>query len=108
MSSTTSEGRHRRVPSGVTTIGRLIRIGWMSIASISASSDRLASSRRSSANGVPFSRSNARTGRPIASMRPRSVARSGGVFRYSITRGSAPLLRISASVLRELPQSGLW
>ncbi|ADA75843.1 putative alpha-mannosidase [Shigella flexneri 2002017] len=27
ISSTTSEGRHRRVPSGVTTIGRLIRIG---------------------------------------------------------------------------------
>lgn len=34
ISSTTSEGRHSRVPSGVTTIGRLIRIGCCNIKSI--------------------------------------------------------------------------
>ena len=28
MSRTTSEGRHSRTPSGVTTKGRLIRMGW--------------------------------------------------------------------------------
>ena len=32
----------------------------------------------------------------------------GGVFRYSMTSGSAPLLRIMARVLREVPQAGLW
>ena len=37
-SSTASEGRQRRVPFGVSTIGRLIRIGWASMASMSASS----------------------------------------------------------------------
>jgi hypothetical protein len=37
-----------------------------------------------------------------------NVARSCGVFRYSITVGSSPLLQIHAKVLREVPQSGLW
>jgi hypothetical protein len=36
-----------------------------------------------------------------------SIARLGGVFRYSTTCGSTPVLRIIASVLREVPQSGL-
>ena len=39
---------------------------------------------------------------------PPSRARLGGVFRYSITSGSSPLRRIIASVLREVPQAGLW
>ncbi|MGY3292964.1 hypothetical protein ACVWWP_006031 [Bradyrhizobium sp. LM3.6] len=36
-----------------------------------------------------------------------SFARDGGVFRYSMTTGSAPLCRIITSVLREVPQAGL-
>jgi hypothetical protein len=35
-------------------------------------------------------------------------SRLGGVLRYSITWGSTPDCRIMASVLREVPQSGLW
>ena len=34
-------------------------------------------------------------------------ARASGVFRYSITCGSIPALRIMASVLRDVPQFGL-
>jgi len=37
-----------------------------------------------------------------------SSARIGGVFRYSITCGSMPALRIIANVLRDVPQAGLW
>jgi hypothetical protein len=36
-----------------------------------------------------------------------SMSRVGGVLRYSITCGSIPALRIIASVLREVPHSGL-
>ena len=43
--------------------------------------------------------------RPISDS---SIARLGGVFRYSTTCGSMPALRIIASVLREVPQPGLW
>ena len=35
-------------------------------------------------------------------------AREGGAFRYSTTRGSSPLLRMSAWTLREVAQSGSW
>ena len=38
ISSTRSDGRHRRTPSGVTTMGRLIRIGWASMQSSNSSS----------------------------------------------------------------------
>ncbi len=51
MSSTASEGRHRRVPFGVTTIGRLIRIGCAIMKSISSSSLHLGSARPSSIVG---------------------------------------------------------
>ena len=44
--------------------------------------------------------------RPIVIRRCR-VSRSGGVFRYSMTVGSSPLLRIRASTLRDVPQTGL-
>jgi hypothetical protein len=37
-----------------------------------------------------------------------SMARLGGVLRYSMTCGSTPEVRISASVLRDVPQAGLW
>jgi len=37
-----------------------------------------------------------------------SRARVGGSFRYSMTTGSSPLRRIMASVLRDVPQAGLW
>jgi hypothetical protein len=37
-----------------------------------------------------------------------SRSRVGGVFRYSMISGSSPLYRIIASVLRDVPQSGLW
>ena len=36
------------------------------------------------------------------------MAREGGVFRYSTTCGSTPASRMSASTLRDVPQSGLW
>ena len=45
---------------------------------------------------------------PIAAISSTSFSRDGGVFRYSITSGSSPDCRIMASVLREVPQSGLW
>jgi hypothetical protein len=48
------------------------------------------------------------TGAPVAAISATSVARSGGVARYSMTSGSMPLLRIMASVLREVPHFGLW
>jgi len=36
-----------------------------------------------------------------------SLSRVGGFLRYSMTSGSAPLLRISANALRDVPQAGL-
>ena len=36
-----------------------------------------------------------------------TFSRPGGCLRYSMTSGSAPLLRMSASVLREVPHCGL-
>jgi transposase len=45
---------------------------------------------------------------PDAAEAFKKLPRPTGVFRYSIAVGSTPLLRISASVLREVPQSGLW
>src|SRR5712664_963390 len=48
-SSTASDGRQSRTPFGVTTIGRLIRIGCASIKSISSSSLHLGSASPSSA-----------------------------------------------------------
>ena len=53
-------------------------------------------------------RSTLRTGTPVAAMSSTSFARPGGFFRYSTIIGSTPLLRIIASVLREVPQAGLW
>ena len=50
-SRTASDGRHRRTPLGVTTIGRLIRIGCAIMASRSWSSVRSGSSRPSSLVG---------------------------------------------------------
>ncbi|CAM3146937.1 hypothetical protein MEME101129_20920 [Methylobacterium mesophilicum] len=45
---------------------------------------------------------------PARSASWRIRIRFGGVFRYSTTCGSMPELRIRASVLRDVPQSGLW
>ncbi|MNT99119.1 hypothetical protein D3C72_2418870 [compost metagenome] len=47
------------------------------------------------------------TGSPVAAISATSVARSGGVLRYSMTSGSTPLFRIMASVLRDVPHLGL-
>ena len=44
----------------------------------------------------------------MAAMSSTSLSREGGVFRYSITSGSLPDWRIMASVLRDVPQAGLW
>jgi hypothetical protein len=44
---------------------------------------------------------------PIAEINSLSLWREGGVLRYSMTVGSMPLWRIIASVLRDVPQSGL-
>src|SRR5690554_7061223 len=54
ISSTDSEGLHRRVPRGVTTMGRLIRTGCCSMKSISCSSLHLGLPRSSSSYGVPL------------------------------------------------------
>ena len=64
MSSTNSDGRQMRVPKAVTTMGRSIRIGCATMASISASSLRAGLSSASSSYGVPLRRNMARTGRP--------------------------------------------
>ena len=53
-------------------------------------------------------RSTSRTPMSIRAIGAFKVSRSGGVFRYSMTVGAMPLARISASVLRDVPQSGLW
>jgi hypothetical protein len=37
-----------------------------------------------------------------------SSSRVGGVFKYSMTFGSSPELRIIASTFRDVPQAGLW
>jgi hypothetical protein len=44
---------------------------------------------------------------PAALTSASSLAFEGGVFKYSITSGSTPLLRIIARVLREVPHLGL-
>ena len=56
----------------------------------------------------PYWRSTSRTDTPMRWMRPLSSSRVGGVFRYSMTCGSSPLLRMRARVLRDVPQAGLW
>jgi len=56
----------------------------------------------------PSQRSSARMVMPMRAMSFSSIERLGGVLRYSVTWGSMPALRIIASVLREVPQSGLW
>jgi hypothetical protein len=48
-SSTFSDGQQGRTPFGVTTTGRLMRIGCAIMKSISSSSDHFGSSRPSSA-----------------------------------------------------------
>lgn len=106
-SSTTSEGRHRRVPISVSTKGRLIRIGLANMASSNCSSDKAGSSSPSSAYGVPFCRRASRTHRPAAAISSIRRSRVGGSRRYSMIVGSMPAWRISASVLREVPQFGL-
>jgi hypothetical protein len=58
--------------------------------------------------GCAFSRIAWRTVSPAAAIIASSSAREGGFFRYSTTVGSMPALRIMASVLREVPQAGLW
>src|SRR3569833_2401921 len=82
ISSTASDGRHSLAPSGVTTMGRLIRMGWAIMASISASSPSAGSSSPNSAYGVPFSRSRARAEMFISLSRVTSSSRDGGVLRY--------------------------
>ena len=66
ISSTSSAGRHRRTPCGVTTNGRLINSGCASMASISASSSSAGLSRPSSAYAASFGRIASRTVRPAA------------------------------------------
>src|SRR3954454_11341643 len=44
----------------------------------------------------------------MATTSSRILSFEGGVLRYSITTGSMPAWRISASVLRDVPHAGLW
>jgi hypothetical protein len=55
--------------------------------------------------GVPFPQQRAPI--PARAIRLSSMAREGGVLRYSTTCGSIPALRIMASALRDVPQAGL-
>jgi len=56
--------------------------------------------------GRPLCRSSSRAEIPILRSSSASLARVGGFFKYSTTTGSAPLWRIIASVLRDVPQAG--
>ena len=47
-------------------------------------------------------------GMPMRRTRSSSPARLGGVFGYSMMTGSTPVARITANVLRDVPQAGLW
>src|SRR6516165_4822425 len=44
---------------------------------------------------------------PMRLMRPSSVCRPGGAFRYSMTVGSIPALRMRPRTLRDVPQFGV-
>jgi hypothetical protein len=55
-----------------------------------------------------LSRSSASSGTPMRAANWRSMTRHGKVFKYSMTCGSMPELRIRPSVLRDVPQRGLW
>ena len=105
ISRTESSGLATRVPLGVTTNGRSIRIGFSAIAS---------SSRRRRHRQVQLGvqrltfRTAVATSMPASSISLTSSARDGGVFRYWITVGSIPLSRNSSSALREVVQRGLW
>jgi hypothetical protein len=57
--------------------------------------------------GGTFLARRARTGMSMAATNSLSLSLEGGVFRYSMTVGSTPPWRIMASVLRQVPQSGL-
>ena len=108
-SSTSSDGRQSLTPFGVTTIGRLIRIGC----AIMASSKLVVGQGRVVEPELGIGRALLAQQRTQRKAHARdqaaaSSARDGGVLRYSITCGSMPALRIMASVLREVPQAGLW
>jgi hypothetical protein len=45
---------------------------------------------------------------PASRISAASCSRVGVSFRYSTTSGSMPAWRMSASVLRDVPQRGLW
>ena len=88
--NTTSDGRQRLTPLGVTTSGRLSSTGWASIASSNSSSVRAGLPRLSSWKGVPFSRSTSRTLRlrkPTVAAVPRAAA-----YRSQTPRGPRRLV----------------
>ena len=88
-------------------MGRLMRMGCCSIASMSCASVTPGASSCSSVKIASLVRTALITGSPVAAISATSVARSGGVLRYSMTSGSTPLFRIMASVLRDVPHLGL-
>ena len=102
-----SDGRHSRTPSGVTTIGRLIRTGCASIGRSAGRRSMSARRGRASHTACPCGAAGRARAMPMRRIRSTSSARAGGVFRYSMTRGSSPLLRIRPSTLRDVPQAGI-
>ena len=109
-SRTSSDGRHSFTPRGLTH-DRPVDQDWVCaiMASRIWSSDKPGSSSPSLWKGVPFSRSTERTGTPIREIICASRARLGRAL--SGTRRHAARVRawrINASVLRDVPQSGLW
>ncbi len=105
---TASDGRHRATLFGVQTMGRFTRIGWAIIASSNASSFTDGSSSPNSSAGDFDVRRAARGVRSAAANNAYNCGRVQPVFKYAIMTGSVPEARITASTLREVPQSGLW
>ena len=56
---------------------------------------------------MSFSRKIERTELAMRATSDLSMARVGGVFRYSMMGGSIPELRMSPRVLRDVPHAGL-
>ena len=107
-SSTASEGRQSLVPS-VGHDDRPVDQDRMREHGVEQLRRRRASDRPAPARHRAFPSGAEALGPRSPSQRPARAALpcEGGVLRYSITTGSMPAWRISASVLREVPQAGL-
>ncbi len=107
MSSTFSDGRHNRVPFGVSH-NRPVdqdRMRQHEIDQLVVGPFRIGEAELRI--GRAFLAQQACAAHLHGAQQRDKLSRLGGVFRYSMTIGSSPLCRIMASVLREVPQAGL-